>query len=370
MKIPRIAVIGGGTFGEMHLRALSQFHRQGRCELVGLAEIDAELRAKRTEQYRVDGYADYREMIERLKPDAVNVVTPDHLHADVAVFAAEHGAHVLTEKPMDVTVEGCRRMIDASAKAGRLLQVDFHKRFDLYHLELERIVRAGRLGTIQYGYAHMEDRIEVPTEWLRRWAHRSSPAWFLGVHYYDLCRWLVRSEPTAVVATGQKQKLVALGVDTYDSVQATIHFASGASFTVQTSWILPAGHEAVVNQAIRVFGSDGMFEVDTQDRGARGVVTPPGDGRALSHESGMLTLNLGFFKESRNAVGEPVYAGYGIDAINAYVDNVTHLIRGGSLDQLAGSYASGKDGLEVTKIAVGVHESVKRGGAMVDLAGL
>ncbi len=261
-------------------------------------------------------------------------------------------------------------MIAAAEKADRLLQVDFHKRFDLYHLELERLVRSGRLGQLQYGYAYMEDRIEVPTQWLRQWAHRSSPAWFLGVHYYDLCRWLVRSDPVSVVASGQKQKLRSLGIDTYDSIQATIHFESGVSFAVHTSWILPAGHEAVVNQAIRVFGTDGMMEVDTQDRGARGVVTPPDDGRPDPAPSGMLTLNLGFFKESRNAAGDPVYAGYGIDAIAAFIDNVTHLVRGGSLAKLAGRYADGKDGLEVTKIAVGVHQSIAQGGATVCLADL
>ena len=67
--IARIAVIGAGTFGEMHLRAFTQMEREGRARLVGVADIDAELVATRRSQYGVATFLDYREMIEKTNPD-------------------------------------------------------------------------------------------------------------------------------------------------------------------------------------------------------------------------------------------------------------------------------------------------------------
>jgi predicted dehydrogenase len=205
----------------------------------------------------------------------------------------------------------------------------------------------------------MEDRIEVPRDWFPEWAAQSSPAWFLGVHMYDLIRWITRSDALWVSATGMKKKLADLGIDTYDSIQAKIVLKTGASFTVDTSWILPEVHEAIVNQGIRVVGSEGMLEVDTQDRGARGCyAAPPGSAR-------MQTPNLGFFQENRERKGLPRFSGYGIESIQDFALNVAHLVDGGSLKDLAGAYAGGKDGLEATKIAVAVHESASAAGAVV-----
>lgn len=253
-------------------------------------------------------------------------------------------------------------MVDAARRSGRLLQVDFMKRQDLYHLELKRIVDGGGVGDVQYGYAWMEDRIEVPRDWLPGWASRSSPAWFVGVHYYDLIRWIVGANAIAVSATGVAARLRSLGIDTFDSIQAKIVFPGGVSFTVDTAWHIPDGNEAIVNQGIKVVGSDGWMTVDSQDRGARGCIKPTPD-----RPGAMVTPNLGFFKETWEA-DAPRYSGYGIDSIDGFVTNVLALEEGRvTLEDLEGSYPSGVDGLEVTKIAVAVHESVAAGGALVSL---
>ena len=106
--------------------------------------------------------------------------------------------------------------------AARLLQVDFHKRYDPYHRRLRQAVQAGNLGRILYGHAYMEDKIVVPRDWFPGWAPKNSPAWFLGIHMYDLLRWVMGADALRVAATGTKCKLLSLGVDTYDAVQAKI----------------------------------------------------------------------------------------------------------------------------------------------------
>lgn len=363
--VHRLGTIGGGVFGEMHIRALTQRARLGDIKFVGLADINGELRRARAAEYDIDVFADFNEMLDVTSPDAVTVATPDHLHRGIVVACLERGIHVLVEKPMDTDVDGCREMVAAADRSGVLLQVDFMKRHDLYHAELKRIVQSGGIGDIQYGYAWMEDRIEVPRDWLPSWASNSSPAWFVGVHYFDLIRWLVGQDAVAVSATGIAQRLKSIGIDTYDSIQAKIMFPAGVSFTVDSAWHIPAGNEAIVNQGIKVVGSDGWMTVDSQDRGTRGLASAiPGA------PASMLTPNLGFFKESTEA-GVTRYSGYAIDSIESFVTNVMMLERGvADLESLKGAYPSGRDGLEVTKIAVAVHRSVAEGGDLVFLDSL
>lgn len=348
----RIAVVGAGKFGRTHLDAFTQLGYTGIAELAAIAESNPgrveELRAR----YACPVYEDYREMLEKEALDAVSVATPDHLHREIAVGAARAGKHVLVEKPLDVTVEGATEMVRAARDAGVLLQVDFHKRYDPDHQAIERRVRAGDLGDILYGSVHMEDRIEVPSEWFPHWAPSSSPAWFLGVHFYDLVRWILKSEAMSVYATGSKRTLLEdRGIDTYDCVNAKVDFVNGAAFSFDTSWILPKGFEAIVNQGIRLVGTKGVFECDSQDRGSRSCIEP----------EGMATYNNNFKRESVDRHGRRIFRGYGIESIEDFAGNVAFLAEGGRLADLTGVWASGEDGLEVTRIAVAVHESLATG---------
>jgi predicted dehydrogenase len=178
---------------------------------------------------------------------------------------------------------------------------------------------------------------------------------------YDLARWIVGSNGSWVCATGVKKKLAGMGLDTYDSLQAKVVFESGASFTIDTAWILPNVHEAVVNQSIRVVGSEGFLEVDSQDRGARGCYGRPAT---------MRTPNLGFFQETAGSMGRPNYRGYGIESIQDFAANVGCLLDGAQLEEVSRACPTGRDGLEATRIAVAVHESARSGGAIVHLSSI
>mgnify|MGYP001114694088 FL=1 len=347
--VVRVAVIGGGKFGTNHLKTFKQLEYMGRAELVALADINPKVLEEQCKAFEVKGYTSYREMLDKEELDAVTVVTPDHLHREIAVHVAETGKHILVEKPLDVTVEGCTEIIEAASGNNLLLQVDFHKRFDPDHVALKKAIEDGKLGNIEYGYAWMEDTIEIPSKWFPGWAPKSSPAWFLGIHYYDLVGWLLSSTATRVYATGIKSKLQKMGVDTYDSIQAKVEFKNGASVFFDTSWILPERFEAVVNQGLRLVGSEGFWEVDAQNRGVE----------ACTNVEGMRTFNNHFIREERDKLGRAVFKGYGITSIEDFIVNIELLKQGCSIQDLHGKYASGEEGREATRIAVAVHKSVK-----------
>jgi len=351
MKV-RIAIIGAGTFGEVHLQTFSQMQRDGRCELVGMADLNESLLAKRASEFSVPTYTDYRRMISETRPDGITVVTPDHTHRQIVLDGLEAGCHVLVEKPMDVTVEGCQEMVNLARERSRLLQVDFHKRFDPYHIAMKEAVAQGKIGEPLYGYACMEDRIEVPRDWWPLWVSQSSPAWFLGSHFIDLFRWVIGGKKgIRVYASGAKKKLPSLGIDAFDCVQAKIDFEDNVSLNLDTSWILPEGFEAIVNQEIRIVGTEGVIEIDSQNRGAE----------VCLHGETQKTLNLGFKLLSKDKWGNSRYEGYGFSSIADFVENISFLNTGGTLHALKGKYPDGEDGLETTRILCAIHESVSSG---------
>jgi predicted dehydrogenase len=360
-KVGKVGIVGGGIFGQWHLKAFTQLQNEGKVELVALADLKEDARSRVAREYGIKTYADYREMIEKEKLDAISVVTPDVMHAEIALAALEMGCHVLCEKPMATTMEHCRKILEASNNnPDKIFMVDYHKRLDMYHVELERAARMGELGKIQYGYAYMEDRIEVSRDWFKNWPAGASPFWFVGVHFVDLIRWVIKSNGAKVFATGHKDKLKSLGLDFWDSLSVTILFESGATFTVDACWILPEGFEAIVNQSIRVIGTEGIFEVDSQDRGA---------GACLKGQT-QKSYNLGVYAEKHTPDGKVTYGGYGIWSIMEFGEHLHHVLNGGKIEDLTGLYANAMDGLEVSKICVAAHMSAEAGGTLIDLSTL
>jgi predicted dehydrogenase len=346
----RVGVIGGGIWGNYHLLAARQMEGEGQIELAAVAARTQATADRQSAAFGIAGYTDYRRMIAEESLDAVTIATPDHLHREMTLHALDAGCHVLVEKPMDLSTAGAREMVERAEQQERLLQVDFHKRYDPFNVDARRKVLDGRLGDLYYAYAYMEDKIVVPTEWLASWAANSSPFWFIGVHKYDLLRWLTGQEAVSVSAQGYKGKLAAMGIDTYDAVSATIEMDGGLSCRIDVNWVLPTGFEAVVNQGFRLVGSEGIIEVDAQDRGLHHTLAP--DGAVTPNPTAILIQDTPF--------GWKDVQGYFVEPIKDFLRNVLFLKSGGQLAALDGTYPSGDDGLKVTQLAEAAHRSIER----------
>jgi predicted dehydrogenase len=97
---------------------------------------------------RLKKYADYRELLEREKPDIVVIGTPDHWHVPISVAALRAGCDVYCEKPLTLTIEEGFQIRDAVKETGQVFQVGTQQRseFDLLFLKALAIVKSGRLG--------------------------------------------------------------------------------------------------------------------------------------------------------------------------------------------------------------------------------
>jgi predicted dehydrogenase len=344
----RFGVIGGGIWGNYHMLAAKQLEREGRVELVAIAARTEQTASKMSQKFGIKGYTDYKLMIQKEKLDGVSIVTPDHLHREITLFALENDLHVLVEKPMDLTTTGCRQMVDCAKRKMRLLQVDFHKRYDPYNIDMMRKVQEGKIGNIYYIYAYMEDKIIVPTQWIPDWAPKSTPFWFIGVHKFDLIRWVTGLEAVSVTAHGYRGKLTSLGIKTYDAISASIELQNGIKCNIDVNWILPERFEAVVNQGIRIVGSEGIIELDSQDRGLRYSFSA----------DGIITPNMGAFFSEESVLGGHTVRGYFVDPVKDFLINVSYLKKGGDIDSLENKIPSGMDGLKATQCAEAVEKSI------------
>lgn len=352
MKKLRIATIGVGRFGIFHLHAIRQLEDILNIELVAAAESDVTKHLKIKNNFNIPVYDDYLEMIEKENLNAVSVATQDHQHRNIVINSLANGLHVFVEKPLDTTANGSLEMIEIANQRELLLQVDFHKRYDPYHIEIKQLINKNKFGDFLYGYCHMEDQIVVPRDWFKDWAHNTSPAWFLGSNFIDLISWLMDSRVENVFAKGQKNKLKSLGIDSFDSMQSMLTFENGAVINMDCSWILPEQFSSIVSQGFRLIGTEGIVVANSHDRGTTSCFTS---------EQGVRNHNSGFMNLVNDVYGKAKYVGYGITSIQHFVENIVHLNNGLNLEDLEGTYPSGYDGHEVTKAIEAIHLSIESG---------
>lgn len=103
--------------GMGHERAKIIVKTEG-AKLVAVCDLNEERLKKSTIEFGCEGYTEYKKMLRRKDLDVVMVMTPSGTHADFAITAARKGKHVITTKPMEVTLKRCDKMIAATEKAG------------------------------------------------------------------------------------------------------------------------------------------------------------------------------------------------------------------------------------------------------------
>ncbi|MFZ4453889.1 Gfo/Idh/MocA family protein [Salibacterium aidingense] len=148
---------------------------------------------------------DWRRLIEREDIDMIDIVTPNHTHAEMAVAAAEAGKHILCEKPLALTVEQAERMHEAAEKNAIVHMIAHNYRFAPAVAYAKKLISEGRLGEINHVRAqYLQDWLvdpEAPLVWrLSKDISGSGTLGDIGSHSIDLARYLV-GEITELVST-------------------------------------------------------------------------------------------------------------------------------------------------------------------------
>ena len=145
----RTALVGSGWWG---MNVLHTAVEAGQSQVVALCDVDQRhLDAAATDINKRTGetphkYKDYRDLLDKEKPEIVIVGTPDHWHPLVMIAAVKAGAHVHVEKPIGHTVYEGRAMVKAARDAGRVVQVGTHRRVSPHNMSAMAFLKAGKLG--------------------------------------------------------------------------------------------------------------------------------------------------------------------------------------------------------------------------------
>ncbi len=161
-----IGIIGAGNIAQIHAGAIQAIPA---CKLVGFAAKTPDRAAALAQRFGGDSTADIDAFLARSDMQAVTICTPSGTHADLGIRAARAGKHVIVEKPIDVTLEKARALIDACGKAGVKLGAIFQSRFLPSVTLMKQAIDRGRLGPIYVADAYVK--------------------WFRPPSYYEAARW-------------------------------------------------------------------------------------------------------------------------------------------------------------------------------------
>jgi predicted dehydrogenase len=281
-------------------------------------------------RHEVNTYVDYEEMLDKEKDlDAVIIATPDFWHSPHAVACMEAGLHVYCEKEMSNTLEGAKKMLEASKKTGKLLQIGHQRRSNPRYIHCyEKLIRdakiLGQITTINGQWnrskAACEDLgfpknavIEQATlkkygfdsmKQFRNWRWYKGlgggPIVDLGSHQIDIFSWFLGTNPKAVMASGGIDYWK--GHDWYDNVMVIYEYQLGER-TIRAFY-----------QTITTNSSNGYFETFMGDEGTLLISEAAGRG-TIYREAWVPAQNwekwvkMGFIKEPPEEEKEEAPAG-------------------------------------------------------------
>ena len=142
----KAAIIGCGTIFPMHALSIQALED---VKLVAVCDIDKDKAQKKGKEFNVNFYTDYKEMVEKEKPDCIHICLPHYLHSPVSIWCMERGINVLTEKPMATNLEDGEKMMKAARDNSVLFACILQCRFNDSVAFLKKAVGEGRLGKIR-----------------------------------------------------------------------------------------------------------------------------------------------------------------------------------------------------------------------------
>jgi len=259
----RVGVIGVGRMGSRHARVCFE---NPLSDLIAVMSKDEDEAKRVAEAYGAKPYTDYEEMLKKESLDAVFIATPDHLHRDPAVKAAEAGLHIFCEKPLAHTLEDADAIIKASRRAGVKLMVGYILRFDVRYSAIKETIDNGMLGEPLTIYSR---RMAVG-RWAERLGWKAHPELYLAIHDIDLALWYLNDEAVRVYGEAVKAELYRkVGIS--DIMWMLIRFKSGALAIIEAGWALtnklaewkkPSKWRPFGDVQLEVIGSKGSAYLD------------------------------------------------------------------------------------------------------------
>ena len=196
MKKVGVGIIGTGFAKTVQIPA---FHKIENAEIVSIASAHAENAEMTARDFGIAHYTgDWRETAANEAVDLICITTPPVFHKEMALFALEHGKHVLCEKPMAMTADEAREMTEKAAGKNILALIDHELRFLNGRRKARKIVQSGEIGVIRHAKynfrAPHRGSPDAPWNWWSSVESGGGALGAIGSHVFDSLRWFTNSE--------------------------------------------------------------------------------------------------------------------------------------------------------------------------------
>jgi predicted dehydrogenase len=319
----RIALIGTGWWG---MNITREAIKNSDCKIVAMCDVDKNIldpasgEIEKLTGNAPDKYKDYRELLDKVKPDIVINATPDHWHALITIAACKAGADVYVEKPISHTILEGKAMVKAARDNERIVQVGTHRRVSPHCISAHKFLKDGNLGKIgmvrtfvHSDYGQWPDPPdEKPPEgldwdfWcgpapLRAYNKRIHPRGFRqfldyangqladwGIHWLDQVMWWTEEKyPKSIYSTGSKR--ITSGIADAPDTQVVVYEFD--SFTCTWEHRFYAGNEAEKHSiGCYFYGTKGTLHLGWHDGWT--YYPPPQDEHDHHHEQPSESLKM------------------------------------------------------------------------------
>lgn len=339
-----IGIISAGQISKNHIEG----YRKAGAEVVAICDPVAAAREARVKEYNLpNSYETPEELIKKHPEiDAISVCSPNSFHAKFTIMALEAGKHVMTEKPMAMSVEEAESMVAAAKKAKKILMCGHNQRFTPEAMKINEMRETGAFGSIYHAKCAWIRRRNIPG--LGRWFTTRSlsgggPLIDIGIHVIDRT-WYMMGKPKPVAVSGMTynkfgkdiKKYVCTGMwagprdlkgimDVEDFASAFVRFDNGASMAIEVSWAANRADESPYSMLM----GDKMGALVNND----GITLYGERGNAIATEK--IDFDKSGYKERY---------GHFVDCIR---DGIT-------------CTCPGEDGLVIQKVLNGIYESSEK----------
>jgi UDP-N-acetyl-2-amino-2-deoxyglucuronate dehydrogenase len=330
----RIALVGCGRISRNHVDAISRIDG---LELVAAADEDAARAREVAEPLGIPWFTSYEKMLAEVESDIVSICTPSGMHPEQGVVAARAGRHVVTEKPMAISLKGADELVHACDVARVHLFVVKQNRLNAPVQALKRAVEAGRFGRLYMAsctvfWARPQDYY-AQAPWRGTWEFDGGAFMNQASHYVDMVQWLMGPVENVMAKTAT----LARKIETEDSGVAILKFRSGALGVIEVTMLTyPKNLEGSITllgeKGTAKIGGTAVNKVEHWDF----AEAEPGDDEIRALDS-----------------NPPNVYGYGHEG---YYRNVLAVLRGDAKPE-----TDGRAGRKSLELILGIYESAKTG---------
>lgn len=251
----KLGLVGCGRISKNHFEALQRVEG---LTLTAVCDIVPERARAAGEQEGVASFTSYEEMLQRADCDVISICTPSGIHAAQGALAARAGKHVITEKPMAISLGQADELVKACDDAGVFLFVVKQNRLNPPIQLLRRAVDKGRFGRIFL--ANTTVRWQRPQDyydaapWRGTWEFDGGAIMNQASHYVDLIQWLVGPVESVMAKTATQ----ARRIEAEDSGVAILKFRSGALGVIEVNVLT---YPKNLEGSITILGEKGSVKI-------------------------------------------------------------------------------------------------------------